>query len=119
MILAEPLTSADVDVEGNISGVIAVGLGELIKWDLEEFLDTISERLCGSALLTDVEYSIVGFNDDEQELHLKVAGNTKMVFGGDEDADGFTDTDLEDDDAVDRAYYERHDSNKYGDPSDE
>lgn len=91
-ILTEPLTSADVDVEGNISGVIVVGLGELIKWDLEEFLDTISERLCGSDLLMGVEYSIVGFDDAEKELHLKVAGNTKMVFDADY-ADETEDTD--------------------------
>ncbi len=57
----------------NVSGVIAVSIGELIKHDREEILDIISNRLIGNEFLTGIFYDIVGYKDNT--IHLKITGN--------------------------------------------
>jgi len=83
-VLTEPLTIQDVDIEGRLTGIVAVTVGEIIDWEFEEFLDVISDRLCDSSLLMDVDYALIGFDAAEQQLHFRVTGDASMVFEGQE-----------------------------------
>ena len=69
-----------MDANGYISGLIYVPVSALIHLDFETFLDTISTKLVGSPLLSDVDYNLIGTNIDEDALIFKVSGNTELLF---------------------------------------
>lgn len=83
-ILTKPYTDDEIkqhmDANGYISGLIYVPVSALIHLDFETFLDTISTKLVGSPLLSDVDYNLIGTNIDEDALIFKVSGNTELLF---------------------------------------
>lgn len=89
-----PLTPKEMHYmrgDGNfISAVIPVSLSDAVHTDSEEWLDYILEKAFGASDLTNVEYTIVGVNEETQEVHIRVQGNGE---------DFIEDLDLEDEDA--------------------
>jgi predicted RNA-binding Zn-ribbon protein involved in translation (DUF1610 family) len=77
--ITKPLTSDDVDEDGWVTGVVEIDLEDVIKYDLEGFLDLLSERLVGNDLLSDITYSALGV-DAEGMLRVEVTGDALMVF---------------------------------------
>ena len=81
-ILGKPLTKKAMKVIKNkdniVEGIISVCLADVIDNDLESFLDEISEKLTGSPLLMDINYSIVG--GAGQTIFLKVSGDVSEIL---------------------------------------
>jgi hypothetical protein len=71
-----------MDLQGDlISGVVPIDLSDIIDLDFEEFLDEVSALLTGTDLLSDIEYHIVGHEEDT--LWLKVEGNACHIVDHD------------------------------------
>ncbi len=64
--------------DGYVKGVVAIDFGDVVDGGPEGLLDTLSHRLTGSGLLTDVTYSIVGHDDDT--LLIEVEGDTSLFL---------------------------------------
>lgn len=88
-ILTDPLSREQVEelvtksvelygVDDFVSGVVEIGLSEVIERDLEQFLDLCSERLIGNDLLMQVDYDVVGH--DGNMLHVKVSGDVSEAL---------------------------------------
>lgn len=70
----------DYDREtGYISGVVGLGIDALINSDLGSFLDEISDKLCGSDLLMDISYEVVGAENGE--VLISVSGDPAETIG--------------------------------------
>lgn len=65
---------ADHDEFGRVSGVVNVYLDEVAETDFEGFLDLLTERLCETGLLADICYSVVGTDQDDGSILVKVDG---------------------------------------------
>lgn len=57
---------------------ITVDLSDAIDNDLEGWLDLISIRACGSDLLMEVDYKIIGITADGS-IRLRVTGNPEAI----------------------------------------
>jgi hypothetical protein len=71
-----------------ISGIVRMDVSDLIDLDFEGFLDLCSEKLTDADLLMEVDYKIVGFNEEKQELFMKIEGNPEEIlrlYYGDEE----------------------------------
>jgi hypothetical protein len=66
------------DENNFVSGVVKVTLDEVIKRDLEGFLDLVSTRLTGSELLMEIGYQVVGHQGDT--LLIKVRGQVDQLL---------------------------------------
>lgn len=83
-LLEKPLTLDEIaemrkkNRDGYISGVVHVDLNDVIEKDLEGFLDTLSSKLTGTELLSDIKYTVVGVEDGD--LAIKVEGDPEMVL---------------------------------------
>ncbi|WCK57417.1 hypothetical protein PP175_25455 (plasmid) [Aneurinibacillus sp. Ricciae_BoGa-3] len=80
-VLSKPLTIQEIQeqaVDNYIEGVVAVALSEIIERDFEGFLDLVSEALVGSSLLMNVNYSVVG-NQDEYTVLINVSGDVSSI----------------------------------------
>lgn len=97
-ILERPYRRSEVvrncTAENRISGIIRVGLGEIIKNDLEEFLDLISERLADTVLLSGISCEITGYRGDD--ILLLVTATCDSEDGFDPNVDEFDSEPLED-----------------------
>ena len=63
------------DELGRVEAVVAVDLGEVANGDYEEFLDLLTECVCGeNGLLSDICFSVVGADTDTGEVLVKVSG---------------------------------------------
>lgn len=89
MIAREPLTIAEmkkiVDEDNFGSVQVLVELDDMIDNDLEAFLDILVERI-GAPLLMNVEYKVVGV-EDEYTVVMKVTGDFSEVFEEEEEDD--------------------------------
>lgn len=65
---------------GIVSGVISIPFNEIAGTDYEAFLDSISERLTGSACLAGTCYKVVGCNAVTQEVLLEVTGDASACL---------------------------------------
>ena len=83
LLLSKPLTAKDADIDGWITCVVPVPFSRILQLDYEGFIDLLSDLAVGNQLLMDVGYDVVGFNQDEQELHIEVRGDTALAFEGD------------------------------------
>lgn len=85
-ILNKPLTRAEAteiaDDDNYIEVIIPVALSEIIRGDLEAFLDLISKVVTGTELLMDSNYELVGMTS-ERELLLRVSGDISMCYEND------------------------------------
>lgn len=81
-VMARPLSYARMrqmaDENNFVSGVVKVTLDEVIKRDLEGFLDLVSTRLTGSELLMEIGYQVVGHQGDT--LLIKVRGQVDQLL---------------------------------------
>ncbi len=103
----KPMTTAEMReaIKGKdnayVTGVVLVDLSSVIDNDLEGFLDLISEKLCGSSLLMDVNYDVVG-TVGKQGLLVEVTGDVSQVLENrDDDGEDDDDDDDGDDDPDD------------------
>lgn len=78
-------TAQDVDSDGWVEGLVRVEINELIRNDLEGFLDILSERLTGSGLLADINYSVQGYDGPKDEVVLLVSGDASQCFRDDDE----------------------------------
>lgn len=78
-------TAQDVDSDGWVEGLVRVEINELIRNDLEGFLDILSERLTGSGLLADINYSVQGCDGPNDEVVLLVSGDASQCFRDDDE----------------------------------
>ena len=69
--------------EGYIEGVVAVDLSDVIDNDLEGFLDLISYKMTGTELLMDINYNVVGHEEDM--LFIKVRGDVSNIVDCEDD----------------------------------
>lgn len=65
------------DNNGYIEGVVAVELSDIIDRDFDGFLDLLSEKLTGTELLMDINYQVVGH--DENILFINVRGDVSDI----------------------------------------
>ena len=77
---------ASRDENNYVEGYVQVHISTLIDNDLERFLDIISEELIGSDLLMDVNYEVVGV-EEENELIIKVRGDVSAVLETEEEGE--------------------------------
>lgn len=76
---------ADLYVEGlYVEGDVVIDLSELIDHDLEGILDIMAERLTGSPLLMDVNYSLVDILDKNSAI-MRVRGDVTNILETDMD----------------------------------
>lgn len=82
-ILEKPMEIDDIkkqmDKDGRVSGIVAIGLYNIIERDEETFLDMIGETLTGSELLMDITYKVVG-HDDKNNLYIEVSGDASEIL---------------------------------------
>ena len=78
-----------------ISGIVRMNVSDLIDHDFEDFLDICSEELTDTYLLMEIDYKVVGFDEEKQELYMKIEGNPEEIIrlhygdkDGDEDENG-------------------------------
>lgn len=82
--LENPLSQDEMkdvaDEDNYIEGIVAVSDEELFNNDFENFLDLISERLCGSICLMDVQYDMVGVIPEEHLILYSVSGDASNII---------------------------------------
>lgn len=78
--LSQDEMKARADEDNYIEGIVAVSDEELFNNDFENFLDLISERLCGSICLMDVQYDMVGVIPEEHLILYSVSGDASEVI---------------------------------------
>ncbi|MCA1320547.1 hypothetical protein LC085_11550 [Bacillus tianshenii] len=87
-VLKKPMTIEEIkqnkDENNYVEGVLPVSLSNIIDNDLEGFLDIISEDLVGSPTLMDVNYSVVG-HQDEWTVLIKVSGDASQILDEEEE----------------------------------
>lgn len=75
-VLRKPYTPEEIikmmDENNYISGIIQMPLSAIAYSDMETFLDTISEKLVGDYLLSDIRYKPIGTIDND--VLIKVSG---------------------------------------------
>lgn len=75
--MREVVVMSNADKHGYIGGVIRMDLSDFIDNDLEGVLDIMSERLTACGLLSDIEYTVVGHEDNE--LLVMVRGSVDSI----------------------------------------
>lgn len=82
-ILTEPMTIEEIkknrSEDNYVEGIVPISLDQVIHNDFETFLDIISNKLVGSILLMDVNYSVVG-HQDEYTILLNVSGDASQII---------------------------------------
>lgn len=94
-ILTKPYTQEQIkDLSKDklwISGIVKMDVSDLIDHDFEQFLDLCSDKLTDTELLMEIDYKVVGFDKDTQELFMKIEGNPeevlRMYFGDEDDTE--------------------------------
>lgn len=69
--------------ENIIQGVVAIDLEDIIDVDFNGFLSILSEKLTNTKDLTNIQYEIVGHN--ENILHIQVSGEALDILKEEED----------------------------------
>lgn len=64
---------------GYVSGEVLVDVNDIVDYDLEGFLDILSERLIGSDLLSDINYQVAG-HIPPQTLKVTVTGDISIAL---------------------------------------
>ena len=78
---------ADRSETGEVEATVGVYLDEVANGDYEDFLDLVTERVCGGkALLSDISTSVVGVDTDNGKVLVKVSGSLEE-FDADYDWD--------------------------------
>lgn len=81
--LTKPLTYNQMremkDEDNKVEGIVLTSTTELIEGDRDQLLDTLSERLTGSTLLYDMDFTFLG-QIDEENMMVKVSGNVTDIL---------------------------------------
>jgi hypothetical protein len=76
-ILETPLTAFEIgfrsDENGDVAGLVTIGLSDMIDGSNEDFLDLLGDRLIGSSLLMEIEYHAVSITE-KHDLVMRVSG---------------------------------------------
>lgn len=86
-VLKRPLSKREITRQSNenehgyVKGCVYAGMSEFVNNDLEGVLDMLSEKLVGSALLMDINYTVKQALSDNM-LVVEVTGDPSMVNGG-------------------------------------
>jgi hypothetical protein len=62
-----------------VEGVVPVKLDDIVENNYEGFLDILAEALIGSHQLYDIQYSVVG-HQDENIILIKVSGDVSQFL---------------------------------------
>ena len=65
-------------IRGEVKGIVPILMEDLLDMNLDEFLDSLAEKLTGSSLLLDTRYEIVGHL--ENTLLLEVRGDPSEIL---------------------------------------
>lgn len=65
--------------EKTIEGVIAVSFNEVVRGDLDSFLDVISKKLVASSMLGNVQYRLLETRENETAI-FQVRGDASEVY---------------------------------------
>ena len=91
-VLEKPLSIMEMldccDADLYVEGDVVIDLSELIDHDLEGILDIMAERLTGSPLLMDVNYSLVDILDENSAV-MRVRGDITDILETDMDEAAF------------------------------
>lgn len=91
-VLEKPLSIMEMldccDADLYVEGDVVIDLSELIDHDLEGILDIMAERLTGSSLLMDVNYSLVDILDENSAI-MRVRGDITDILETDMDEAAF------------------------------
>ena len=87
-VLEQPMSVSQIVKETTkddpyIRGNVIVQLKDMIHSDVESFLDLVSEKLCGSTLLMDIEYTAIDVIGGD--VVLVVSGDASQVMEMDEE----------------------------------
>lgn len=81
--LEKPLTNEEiskiVDKDNYIEGVVAVHEDELLYTEFDNFLELISEKLCGDEPLYDIDYHMVGCVPEKSLILYSVSGDASCI----------------------------------------
>jgi hypothetical protein len=82
-VIYSPLTTQQIverlDDQGFITGLVVIDLSSVIDGDLESFLDDLSERLVGSSLGMEIDYTPHSILTDGS-IVMSVTLNPSMVL---------------------------------------
>ena len=91
-VLEKPLSIMEMldccDADLYVEGDVVIDLSELIDHDLEDILDIMAERLTGSPLLMDVNYSLVDILEENSAV-MRVRGDITDILETDMDEAAF------------------------------
>ena len=86
-ILTKPLTMAEIrariDSNNYVTGLLPVSLSDMLRYDLEEFLDLLAERFVNNLLLMDITFKAVKVIDDN--IILEIRGDVTSILAEDEE----------------------------------
>lgn len=88
--LEEPLTVEEMkerfeEDSKYVSGVVQISFADVISFDFESLLDLMAEKLTGSLLVQDINYSVVGALNDGDTILINVSGDVSDVVKDFED----------------------------------
>lgn len=88
-VIDKPLSVKEIIEKKNddnyLTGIVAIGLEDVIGEDFEDFLDTISIALVGDILLMNISYAIKGVNEDGMTFYIEVTGDVSEYLLDNED----------------------------------
>lgn len=70
----------NMDENDFVTGKVLVHVSEMVNFDIEELMDYLSERLVGSPLLSDVDYSVAGAVPETNSIIIEVTGSVELVL---------------------------------------
>ena len=92
VVLEKPLSIMEMldrcDADFYVEGDVIIDLSELIDNDIEGILDIMAERLTGSPLLMDINYSLVDILD-ENSVVMRIRGDITDILETDMDESVF------------------------------
>jgi len=86
-IFRSPMTIEEIksirDENNYVEGIVIVDLDDIIGYDLESFLDIISDKLIGSVCLMDTNYTV--FGTEGESILIRVKGDASNAIEEDEE----------------------------------
>lgn len=82
--LKQPLTDEEIkviaDEDNYIEGIVAISETEMFYNDYENFLDLISEKLCNSPCLMNIQYEMIGCIPEESLIIYSISGDASCII---------------------------------------
>ena len=71
---------ANMDEDGYVHGNVLVRFSDMVGVDVEQFFDTIAEKLVGNPCLSDISYAVEDIVPEQNAIILEVSGNVDLVL---------------------------------------